>query len=422
MEKTRILMVIAFFYPYTGGAERQAQKLACELIERNIDVKVVTGRWDNNLKKIEKIGGLNIIRNFTNFDFWKKEKVNTDKGFFYSEPLDKKSILKSLKIIFRKIFVRLSVYIYQLSLFLFLLFYRKNYDIIHVHQVLYPAFISTLCARILKKPVIAKVGNSGFNSDINQIKEFPEGKLQLKFILRNINKIICTTKIMKEEFLNEGVEEKKLVMIRNGVKIENIYRLYESCNNFIYAGRFISNKNLHTLISAFSEVVHSANRRLELFLIGDGPEKDNIIALIKKFKLNGNINLAGMVDSIDKFLRESDLFILPSFVEGLSNSLIEAMSYRLPCIVSNIPGNVEVIGDVGKDYNIGKGDFEITECGVLFNPYDKEGLVNAIKYLLENPDIRKKIGENAYNRMKNEYNIEVIADRYVDLYKEVLEQ
>ncbi|MBA7653805.1 hypothetical protein ES703_61666 [subsurface metagenome] len=159
MKKLRILMVIAVFYPYTGGAEKQAQKLASELIKKNIDVTVVTGRWDNNLKKIERFDVFKIIRNLTNFDFRKKEKISTEKSFFYSGQLDGKPKLKSIKIILRKIFVRTSVYIYQISLFLFLLSYRKNYDIIHVHQVLYPAFISTLCAKILKKPVIAKVGS-----------------------------------------------------------------------------------------------------------------------------------------------------------------------------------------------------------------------------------------------------------------------
>jgi len=224
MEKLKVLMVIAVFYPYTGGAERQAQRLATELTKNSIEVTVVTGRWDNNLKKIEKANGFKIIRNLTNFDFRKKEKINTDKSFFYSGALDRKSGLKSIKIILRKIFVRLSVYIYQLSLFLFLLSYRKNYDIIHVHQVLYPAFISTLCAKLLKKPVIAKVGSSGFNSDINQIKKLPEGRLQLRYILRNIDRIICTSTIMIDEFIREGADKDKLILIRNGVKVEEFER------------------------------------------------------------------------------------------------------------------------------------------------------------------------------------------------------
>jgi glycosyltransferase involved in cell wall biosynthesis len=420
MEKLRILMVIAVFCPYTGGAEKQAQKLASELVKRGTDVTVVTGRWNNNLKKIEEFNGFKIIRNFTNFDCRKRGKINTDKSFFYSGSISRKSRLKSIKIILRKIFVRLSVYIYQASLFFFLLSHRKNYDIIHVHQVLYPAFISTLCARILKKPVITKVGSSGFNSDINQIKRFPEGKLQIKYILGNINKIICTSKIMIEEFVKEGTDKDKIVLIRNGVNVAYFNRSYNSCETMVTMGRFIKSKNINFLITAFSKVIKTPAKKLKLILIGDGPEKDNIVNLIKKLGLENNIILTGMVSNPEAFLKESDLFVFPSLIEGLSNSLIEAMSLKLPCIVSNIPGNIEVLGENDSDCTIKGGEFKTGKYGIFFNPSDTDGLVNAVKYILDNPEARKKLGENAYRKVLTEYNIEEVAERYLELYREVL--
>jgi len=420
MENLRVLMVIAVFYPYTGGAEKQAQKLASELIKKNIDVTIVTGRWNNNLKKVEEIGDLKVIRNFTNVDFREKDRINTDKSFFYSGRLDSKSLLKSIRIIFRKIFVRLSVYIYQLSLFFFLISNRRKYDVIHVHQVLYPTFISTLFAKTFKKPVIAKVGSSGFNSDINQIKKFPEGRMQLRYILKNIDRIICTSKIMIEEFIKEGVDKSKLILIRNGVKAQKFNRLYRNYENLATMGRFIKSKNIDTLINAFSIVIKADGKRLKLILIGDGPEKDNIVSLISKMGLKENITLTGMINNPEELLKKSDIFIFPSLIEGLSNSLIEAMSYKLPCIVSNIPGNVEVIGEDKSDYIIKKGDFEVTKYGILFNPRDADGLVNAIMYVMANPKVRREIGENGYNKIKREYNIEMIAERYIKLYKEVL--
>jgi glycosyltransferase involved in cell wall biosynthesis len=422
MERLRIIMVIAAFYPYTGGAEKQAQKLASSLVKKNADVTVVTGRWDNNLKKIEKFKGFKIIRNFTNFYFRKKEKINTDKSFFYSGHLDRKSKIKSVKIILRKIFVRLSVYIYQVSLFFFLISQRKNYDVINVNQVLYPAFISTLCARFLKKAVIAKVGSSGFNSDINQIKKFPEGKLQLKYILKNIDRIVCTSRIMKEEFVKEGADENKIVIIRNGVNVEDFERSYERCNTMVTMGRFIKSKNIVTLINAFSRFIEATDKELKLILIGNGPERDNILNLINKLGLGDKIVLTGMVSNPEEFLKESDLFIFPSLVEGISNSLIEAMSLKLPCIVSNIPGNIEVIGDNNSNKAVKEGEFIVSECGIFFNPSDISGLVKAIKYIFNNSEVRKKIGKNSYRRILTEYNIEEVSDRYLELYREVLKK
>jgi len=61
MRNLRILMVIAVFYPYVGGAEKQAQRLALELLKENMEVTVITGRWDNRLKKCESIKNLRTI-------------------------------------------------------------------------------------------------------------------------------------------------------------------------------------------------------------------------------------------------------------------------------------------------------------------------------------------------------------------------
>jgi glycosyltransferase involved in cell wall biosynthesis len=420
MKSLKVLMVIAVFHPYIGGSEKQAQKLSQELLKGNLEVNVITGRWSNLLGKYENLQGLRVIRNQTNFRFCGQSKLDTGVDFFNPGLLIDVKKLKFIRVLFRKIFIRASIYIYQISLFIFLLGFRRNYDIIHTHQVLYPAFISTLCAKILKKPVIVKVGSSGFNSDINQIKKFPEGRFQLKFILRNISKLVCTSSKMKEEFLVEGIDGDKIILIPNGVNVSNLSRSFKDCSSLLYLGRFTKTKNIETIIFAFSKIIMDINSNLRLTLIGDGPESDYIIDLIKKHNLEKNILLTGFVDNPGDYLKKSDLFIFPSLIEGLSNSLIEAMSHKLPCIVSNIPGNVEVLGENNLSYNIEKGKFIKTKYGILFNPSDIEGLFNSVKFMLENPDIRKELGESAFEKVVREYDIKIIADRYKELYKEVL--
>lgn len=421
MKDLKVLMVIAVFYPYIGGTEKQAQKLALELSRKNVEITVVTGRWSNLLKRKEVINGLKIVRNLTNFNFYNKVNLDTSVDVFNSSVSSNSKILKFLKTLFKKIFTRTSIYIYQISLFTILLRCRKNYNIIHVHQVLFPAFISMICARLFQKPIIVKVGSSGFNSDINQIKKFPEGKYQLKYILRNVNRLVCTSKKMSEEFIIEGIDRKKIVMLHNGVKVNDFNRNFNNCKRLVYLGRFTKTKNIETLIHAFSEIIQNTMQSLELVLIGDGPEKDNIINLIKKLNLEKNILLTGLVEDPVPFLKKSDLFIFPSLVEGLANSLIEAMSYKLPCLVSNIPGNVEVIGEKRLNYNIRRGNFILTKYGILFNPRDIEGLVNSIRFAIDTPDIRRRLGESAYKKVKIEYNIKVVSEKYKKLYKEVLE-
>jgi glycosyltransferase involved in cell wall biosynthesis len=272
----------------------------------------------------------------------------------------------------------------------------------------------------LKKPVIAKVGNSGFNSDINQLKKFPEGKLQLRYIIRNVNKIVCTTSIMSEEFLNEGLSHEKIILIHNGVMVNDFIRSYNNCDNILYVGRFIKNKNIEILISAFSIIINEVNNSAKLFLIGDGPERDKITAQIYENGLENSITLTGMVDNTEKFLKDSDVFILPSLVEGLSNSLIEAMSYKMPCIISDIEGNREVLGNVSSHYAIEPGSFLEAGSGLLFNPTDIGGLVNAYRHLHRDGKIRQEMGSKAYDRIKSEFDIRIIAEKYTELYKGLL--
>lgn len=419
MYKLKILMIIAAFYPYTGGAEKQAQRLASKLQVKGAEVSVVTGRWSNRLKSIETINGLKIYRNITNFNFFSKKDPDIGFGIFETAAIYRNTRLKTLKMFFRKTSNRLKVYIYQASLFLFLITHRKEYDIIHAHQVLYPAFVSALCGKILKKPVIAKAGNSGFNSDINQIKQFPEGKLQLRFIFNNIAKIVCTTLAMKEEFLDEGLPEEKTAIIHNGIAVKDYKRSYKNCDSILFVGRFIKNKNIIVLLYAFLQIINTINKDAKLIMAGDGPEMEPIKKYINELGFGSNTVLTGMISNPEKYIKECDVFMLPSNVEGLSNSLIEAMSYGMPCIVSNISGNLEVMGNGRNLYEIKEGGFIKTEQGLLFEPSDTDGLVNAYNYLRQNEQAREKIGKGAAVRIKAEFDIEIIAGKYLELYREI---
>lgn len=422
MKYQKTLMIIAVFHPYIGGAENQAKKLALELLDKDLEVTVVSGRWSNALRRKENHNGLNIVRNLTNFKFWGNKQEDKETDFFKPDLSLYEIRFKYARVLLRKIFIRTSIYIYQTSLFFFLLRYRNNYDIIHVHQVLFPAFTSALCARILKKPIVAKVGSSGFNSDINQIKKFPEGRSQLRFILNNIDRLVCTTSKMKEEFIEEGIDKDKITLLPNGVRMSEFKRSYDKCGSLVYLGRFNETKNIETLILAFSRVILNIDKKLKLVLVGDGPERNNINELIRKLDLEENILLPGMIKDPSSFLKDSDLFVFPSLIEGLSNSLIEAMSYKLPCIVSNIPGNIEVIGKAGRNYNIESGKYFTTEYGVLFNPEDIDGLYNALLFMINNKKIRKEIGQSAYQKVNGEYDIRLIAEKYRELYSSLIKR
>jgi glycosyltransferase involved in cell wall biosynthesis len=146
-----------------------------------------------------------------------------------------------------------------------------------------------------------------------------------------------------------------------------------------------------------------------------------MIKLVKKLNIEKNISFAGMVKNPAEILKQSDAFVFPSLIEGLSNSLIEAMASGLPCIATNIPGNIEVLGDSRDNFEVKQGTYLATKFGILFNPSDVEGLTEAIKYILSSSDARKITGENAFKKIKEEFDIHSIADNYLKLYEDLTE-
>ncbi|MGA2318546.1 MAG: glycosyltransferase, partial [Thermodesulfobacteriota bacterium] len=129
----KVLMVISQFYPMIGGAEKQAQILARKLIERGVTVDIVTGWWKSGTARKEKIDGIQVFRNFACWGMFGIKRIRT-----------------------------MGALIYMMSLSLFLIRRKKRYDLIHIHQVLYPAFVSALIAKgIFDKPILVKMGCSG---------------------------------------------------------------------------------------------------------------------------------------------------------------------------------------------------------------------------------------------------------------------
>ena len=119
----KVLMVISQFSPIVGGTEKQAQLLAKTLIERGVHVDICTGWWNFGVPRQEVIDGIKVFRNFSCWKMFGIKGIRT-----------------------------LGVFIYMVSLGIYLMLSRKEYDIIHVHQVLYSAFVSVLIGKkFLKK-------------------------------------------------------------------------------------------------------------------------------------------------------------------------------------------------------------------------------------------------------------------------------
>ena len=135
-------MVISQFYPIVAGAEKQALLLSKTLKARGHRIRVVTGWWLRGTPRHEVIEQIPVVRNFSVWGI---------SGPRWARPL--------------------AAFVYMVTLFSYLLRYRKDYDIIHVHQALYPAFVAVLVSKLVNKPIVVKVGCSGEWGDVKAMTD-----------------------------------------------------------------------------------------------------------------------------------------------------------------------------------------------------------------------------------------------------------
>ena len=170
----------------------------------------------------------------------------------------------------------------------------------------------------------------------------------------------------------------------------------------ISVGDLNNNKNNKVIINAMSKL---SNQKLHYFLCGDGPLRSKLEKMAVKKGLGDSVHFLGFRSDISKLLNAADIFLMPSLREGLSRSLMEAMGARLPCIVSRIRGNTDLIGE-------NKG-------GILCNPKSVEDFTKAIDYMAKNEDIRKQMGLSNLERVSffsDEAARKAIADVYAEVF------
>lgn len=170
----------------------------------------------------------------------------------------------------------------------------------------------------------------------------------------------------------------------------------------ISVGELNENKNNKVIISALSKL----NRKdIHYVLCGIGDKEQALKEQAEAAGLSNNIHFLGFRKDVKQLYEMADCFVMSSYREGLPRSIMEGMASGLPCIVSDIRGNVDLVED-----NVG---------GYLCKSDDHSGFANAISKLAKNTEVREKMG--AYNLEKiKEFDVSVVEKELLDIYEEVL--
>ncbi len=147
-------------------------------------------------------------------------------------------------------------------------------------------------------------------------------------------------------------------------------------------------------------------QRLRLVIVGDGPERCALEALCASLEIEAYVTFCGEQARAQEFYPLFDVFVLSSISEGISMTLLEAMSAKVPVVASAVGGNCEVIQN--------------EKTGLLFPSQDKEGLADMLKRLMASTELRKRLSHAGYERVKKYFDFNHTISLYHQVYLEVL--
>jgi glycosyltransferase involved in cell wall biosynthesis len=174
--------------------------------------------------------------------------------------------------------------------------------------------------------------------------------------------------------------------------------------HLVCVGRLVKDKAQDVLLEAMAKLVQrGVNARLTL--VGNGTAARAFEDLSNQLGLQSHVKFTGALPQpqTQEVLRTADIFVLPSFAEGIPVALMEAMAMEIPCVSTTVMGIPELIRS-GED-------------GVLVQPADIDGLADALQRLIENPELRRRLGRAARVKVAEEFNLDINIPRLHEVFR-----
>lgn len=293
----------------------------------------------------------------------------------------------------------------RLSFLVELLFFVRNsnnYDlsVIHIHETGWLAGVGVMLGKRWGIPVICKVRNTPALDVIGYDVPFRRKWHRL----RSKACFIALNQSLKQELLAQGITEGRIRVIPNGVELPDLAVKSNHNIEVLYVGNFSQgqkHKAFDTLLNAWAIVVQNIPEAC-LTIVGRGDylpwER-----LAKRLSCEKSISFIGHQSDIHRYYSKAGIFVLPSRYEGMSNALLEAQSWGMACVVSDIPANTAVIDD---GIN-----------GLCFPVEDYKEFSQKLLFVMRNEHKRIEFGRNARKKAEEQYDILRVAEQLVDYYR-----
>jgi len=228
-----------------------------------------------------------------------------------------------------------------------------------------------------------------------------------RWIYSRFARVVAISDGVRDALVAEHPElESKVTVVKNGIELrpEIPERLAgKERVRLVSAGRL---KDVKNYSKALKSVAILSSDNIGYSILGDGPMRASLEAFAVELGVEGYVEFAGHVGDVKTRLEAADIFLMPSKWEGFGLAAVEAMNAGLPLVVSDVPGLREVVGQDG-------------DCAFLVDPEKPEEIAAALRRLIEDPDLRARMGRRAFERSL-EFSEEAMVDAYVDVYRTVM--
>jgi glycosyltransferase involved in cell wall biosynthesis len=272
--------------------------------------------------------------------------------------------------------------------------FKKNNDIVHAHNI--PS------AKAMKNASGKKILtiHGIYSQQIKNLHNKTTSKIAANYEKESLEWADIITVVSKDAFDHYKKMGLNVYHIPNSIDIDSLSiksdRRYKK--QIIFAGRLSLEKGVNVLL----DLIKILPQDINLIILGSGP-KENLLKNLKK----SNVNYLGYLPKNEtiSLIRGSDILIQPSLIEGISSTILEAMACKVPVITTNVGGNKELI--------------EHNQTGILIEPNNSQKLLEEIKKLFANHEIKNKLIDSAYTNVQY-YDWKNIGNLYLNLYAKLL--
>lgn len=275
-------------------------------------------------------------------------------------------------------------------------------NIVHIHLSTSVSanrkYIFYKLARLLRKKVVVHL-HCG-----SQLSDVWNSKYQDMFTNSNMC-IVLSNSIRELVVARTGKSNNIRVVYNPSPSVENISSWDRREKMILFAGTLYREKGYLDLIDAFAHIAPKYPD-WKLVLAGNGSQEDGV-GKAEQLRVGNRVEFVGWVKGVekDRLFRSASIFCLPSYAEGFPMAVLDAWAYGIPVVTTPVGGVPDIVVD--------------NENGLLFNPGDIDELTRKLQLLIENEELRVRMGKESLRLASTVFNANTIANQLSNIYKEI---